>query len=417
MRLNNGVPVDHRMHSDVRGEKLAGLSAAVRSHRLERMQDLMRAKQYDALAFTGADWFEWASNHAMSSQAFERPFLLVVTADGRSLAVMSELGRNAADIAARRGSLWMHEVHYYSESPAAAALGWIATQWPAMVADAVSSFGLAGSKVGVDSISEPLARAAILSGVRFEPGGADLRGVRCVKHSDELQTMRHCAALSDWAIDAYRQELRPGRLLAEVDYLVCARLVVEAARRHPGEDFGIARLVTLSGAASACPNGDGAPNGKVLEPDSIANSTIATRLNGLAMELSRPWLVGRPGEQALNLFDCARSAQQAAIDAAIAGQPVSGIHAAAQKQLDHAGYGEYLRIRAGHGIGVVQHDFPVDVPFNDRPLLERETYAIEPGLFIPGIGAFRFADTIAIGVDAPEHLTNASKERTAQTLK
>ena len=38
-------------------------------------------------------------------------------------------------------------------------------------------------------------------------------------------------------IDAYREELRPGRLLSEIDYVVSARVTAEAARRLPGEGF------------------------------------------------------------------------------------------------------------------------------------------------------------------------------------
>jgi len=396
---------------------VAGLSKRVREYRLQRMQAFMRAHGYDALAFTGSDWFEWIANHSISSLAFERPFLVLVTADGKLRATVCELERNPFTAQMRRGESWLDSVAYYAESNDTDKHAWTASQVRDMVADTLASAGLSKGRIAVDGIGDWLTQAvAQLPDLQVTKAGPTLRSLRWIKHAEELATMRRCASLSDWAIDVYRQELHPGRLLDEVDYLVSAKLAAEAARRMPGENYKIVRLLTLSGVTSACPAGDGALTGKVLENDTVASTTIATRLNGLAMELARPWLIGSPSKRAVTLFDCAYAAQTAAIDAAVAGRPVAGIHAAAQRVFDDAGFGEHLRIRSGHGIGVVQHDFPTDLPFESRPLLEREAYAVEPGLYFPDIGAFRFADTIAVGATAPEHLTQASKDRALLTL-
>jgi Xaa-Pro aminopeptidase len=90
-------------------------------------------------------------------------------------------------------------------------------------------------------------------------------------------------------------------------------------------------------------------------------------------------------------------AQEAAIDAAMAGGPVSGIDRAARRVIEAAGFAPHLLHRSGHGIGVVQHDFPEDVPFNGRPLEAGELYAVEPGLYVPGVGGFRCADVVLVG--------------------
>jgi Xaa-Pro aminopeptidase len=397
---------------------LAGLSKRVHEYRLQRMQEFMRTHGYDALAFTGADWFEWASNHSINSLAFERPFLLIVTGDGRLLAIACELDRNPIAAQDRRGESWLDTVAYYAESADTGKHTWIASQLRDMVVDTLATAGLRTGHVAVDGAGDWLTQAiAQLPHLQMTKAGPALRSLRWVKHAEELETMRCCASLSDWAIDAFRQELQPGRLLEEVDYVVAAKLAAETARRIPGENYRIVRLLTLSGVTSACPTGDGALTGKVLEHDTVASTTIATRLNGLAMELARPWLVGSPSKRAIALFDCAYAAQKAAIDAAIAGRPVAGIHTAAQRVFDDAGYGEHLGVRSGHGIGVVQHDFPTDLPFESRLLLEHEAYAVEPGLFFADLGAFRFADTIAVGATASEQLTQASKDRAWLTLQ
>ncbi len=72
---------------------MAGLSDAVRAYRYECVSKFMGAHGYDGLAFTGSDWFEWLSGYALKDQFFERPYLLIITADGRSFAVVSDLAR------------------------------------------------------------------------------------------------------------------------------------------------------------------------------------------------------------------------------------------------------------------------------------------------------------------------------------
>jgi hypothetical protein len=64
----------------------------------------------------------------------------------------------------------------------------------------------------------------------------------------------------------------------------------------------------------------------------------------------------------------------------------------------------------------MQHDFPVDMPFESRALIENEVYAVEPGLFIADVGAFKFADTLVVGAAGPVHLTAPSKGRVDQTV-
>jgi Xaa-Pro aminopeptidase len=377
----------------------------------------MGAHGYDGLAFTGSDWFEWLSGYALKDQPFERPYVLIITADLRSFAVVSDLARYGMAMQARCGELWLDSVMHYSESSDSSRHKYLATQWQDMLLQTLRSAGLTQGRIGVEGSGELLARAtAELPGLRIERASKDLRNVRRMKHPEEITTMRRCAALADWTIGAYREELRLGRLLAEIDAAVCARLTVEAAKRHTSERFAIVALRTLAGPTSICADGFRAHDQVLQAGDRIVNTNIAMRLNGLAMELARPWLVGTADRQIVSLFDCVHEAQQQSMAAAVAGQPISGIHSAAQKVFERAGYAEQFFLRAGHGIGVVQHDFPVDVPFDDRALLERETYAIEPALNIENVGDFRFADTIAVTASGSDPLTRAPRNRTELTL-
>jgi Xaa-Pro dipeptidase len=189
------------------------------------------------------------------------------------------------------------------------------------------------------------------------------------------------------------------------------------AKRLPGEDFVIRLLQTKAGPLSIFADGSGPADQVLRADDGILNTNVTTRLNGLAMEMARPWILRSTDKRIPAMFDCTQEALRAAMAAAAAGRPISGIHAAARKVFERAGYDVHYMMRACHGIGVIQHDFPVDAPFDDRPLLENETYALEPSLYVQGVGVFRFADTIAVTPCGAESLTRATRERAELTLR
>ena len=91
------------------------------------------------------------------------------------------------------------------------------------------------------------------------------------------------------------------------------------------------------------------------------------------------------------------------------GRPASGIHAAAYAVMEKAGFARHFKVRSGHGIGVIMHDFPERLPWEDRPLVEGEAYAVEPGIYIEGVGGFRYSDVIVVTADAPQRITASPK--------
>ncbi|HEX9320915.1 MAG TPA: M24 family metallopeptidase, partial [Xanthobacteraceae bacterium] len=101
--------------------------------------------------------------------------------------------------------------------------------------------------------------------------------------------------------------------------------------------------------------------------------------------------------------------------AAVAGNPVSAIDAAAQAVIEKAGLGDRILHRTGHGMGVQGHEYPDDMPFCHRPLLEGEVYSVEPGIYVYGLGGFRIDDTVVIG-QIPEIITQAPRDLRTNTI-
>jgi Xaa-Pro aminopeptidase len=137
---------------------------------------------------------------------------------------------------------------------------------------------------------------------------------------------------------------------------------------------------------------------------------IVARLSGLVVESERTLFVGKPNDRQVSAFAAATEACEAAAEQMVAGTPVSHADAAAQAVYDKAGFGEYINHRTGHGVGIIGHEYPEDMPFLHRPFMENEVYSSEPGIYIYGLGGFRHDDTVVVGKKKPEVLTKRSKK-------
>jgi Xaa-Pro aminopeptidase len=175
------------------------------------------------------------------------------------------------------------------------------------------------------------------------------------------------------------------------------------------------RCWTLSGPASASPHGDGASCGARIKRGDVLVNIVIPRLNGIVVENERTWFAGEPSEDQRRYYEVARAANEAAAGAAVTGRPVSGIDAAAQSVIEAGGCGKFIRHRTGHGMGILGHEYPEDMAFNNRALLENEVYSAEPGIYVYGLGGFRMDDTVVVG-RSPEILTKAPKDIKSQIV-
>jgi Xaa-Pro aminopeptidase len=390
------------------------LSKVTRDYRYDLMMDLMSRQGLDGLAFTSGSFFQFATNFDTDVQTWERPIICVVPRNGRPFVVLNELSRNHWRFRMEAGRLWVNEARFYAEFPVNAnrRLPEI-SEWAELVAECFRNSGLERGRVGLDSAN--LDRVArILPSVILVDASAQLRELRYSKHEEEIAVMREAGALSDWAQDRYRENIAPGRLLGELDASMKALICKEAARRFPGEDLQLC-CWTLSGPSSAAPHGDGRSVGARIQRGDVIVNIVTPRLSGLLIENERTWFCGSPSSRQVQLFEAARLATEAACAAAIVGNPVCAMDQAARRVFERSGFADLVIHRTGHGMGIDCHEHPIDTAFNNRPLLAREVYSAEPGLYEWGLGGFRHDDTVVVR-DVPEILTKAPKDLESQTI-
>ncbi|MCR9257401.1 MAG: Xaa-Pro peptidase family protein [Alphaproteobacteria bacterium] len=391
------------------------LSRAVFDYRKGMMDALMDREGYEALAFTSPYFFQFATNFHLDVQGWERPVAAIVPRHGEPFMLMCELSTSHLRFAAERQQLWCSDITFYAEHPRVTNRTWLVGQWADMAASVLKDKGLHRTRIGCDVIGPMAKPAGLLPGLTVETALKPMREMRLVKHPEELGLMRQAADFSDWIQDRYLENIRPGRVVQELDASMAALAYEEAAKRFPGSHLEMLRTWTLSGPASASPHGNGAPTGARIEAGHGLVNIVIPRLNGMVIENERTMFCGKPSPEQARAFHAALGANEAAIEAMVTGKPVSGIDAAAQSVIEKAGFGENILHRTGHGVGMAGHEHPDDMAFCHRPLMENEVYSAEPGIYLFGIGGFRIDDTVVVG-DTPEVLTRAKKDLASVTV-
>lgn len=388
---------------------MAFLSKDVFQSRRKALNALMDANDLDGFILFAADFFQFFSNFHVDVAPWERPIALILPRQREPIAVMNALSTGHLDFAKARGSLWIEQISIYCEFPLDERDERSGKTFVQMLIDAVDSVGLAGGKIGTDSASGWTAKIAeALPNTNFETHVEGARNLRLVKHPEELAIMAAIGRVSDWIQARYVEEIRPGRLVQELDHTIARMTFEKVANEFPGENFEL-RFYTLSGPSSASPHGDGGQASARIEKGHGLVTIIIPRLNGVTLENERTFFCGEPTEVQRLAYTAALAANEAAIEQMVAGNAVSDIDAAARSVLTEAGFYQNILHRTGHGVGLAGHEFPDDMAFNDRPLLENEVYSAEPGIYLQGVGGFRIDDTVIIGATKPKLLTHAPK--------
>lgn len=395
--------------------RFVGVGTTTRDYRARLMRELMDREQLDALAFTSSAYIKFAVNFNTDVLFFERPTICVIPRNGAPFAILHELSGNNWRFFQESRRTWISDASFYSEHPRLRGRIPLLSQWEELVAAKLEQAGLSRARIGTDSGG--LARVApLLPHLRLENVEQKCQRLRWVKNEEEIAIMREAAALADWVMDKYRENIRPGRLVSELDMSMAALKVEEAARRFPGADLQIF-CWSVSGATSASPHGYGFGNlagAKIEKGDGLVVSVYPS-IDGLFVENERTWFCGQPSRRQIKLFEAARLAQEAGCEAAVAGKPISGIDEAALSVFEREGVAELVCHRTGHGLGLGGHDYPVDMAFNTQPLLDRMCFSVEPGVYEYGLGGFRHDDTVVVG-KTPLILTQTAKDLRSQTV-
>lgn len=272
------------------------------------------------------------------------------------------------------------------------------------VAEGLRDRGITTGKVGMEERID----FVFSDGVRNAARGATIvsatpitAGCRMVKDAHELELMRLASNVTLKAYEAAYRALKEG--MTQNDF---ARLV-EAAHAQLGFEGGAGVQV---GEYSALPHGSIAP--QIIKEGAILLIDGGCDVAGYQSDLSRTFVLGKPGDKMRSVFEIERKAQDAALAAAKPGVPCEQVDAAARKVIVDAGYGpdyKYFTHRVGHGMGMDGHEWPYLVRGNKLPLAPGMTFSDEPGIYLRGEFGVRLEDDMYITEDGAKLFTPQSE--------
>lgn len=219
-------------------------------------------------------------------------------------------------------------------------------------------------------------------------GDAVTVACRAQKSEHELDLMRLACGATFEVYKATFASLREGMTQREV-----ADMVVRGYER-----MGLSGEASVFfGPSSALPHGS--REEQILREGIGVMIDDGTTVAGYQSDVTRVGVLGKPPAKLQRTFEIVRSAQDAALAAAIAGRECGSVDDAARKVITDAGFGpgyKYFPHRLGHGIGMDGHESPYLVRGNRTILKPGMTFSNEPGIYLVGEYGMRCEDDMVI---------------------
>lgn len=226
--------------------------------------------------------------------------------------------------------------------------------------------------------------------------------LRAVKKANELELLKHSAAISDQVFADICPLIKPGLkergLAAQVGYFL----------REKGCDREAFDTIAVSGANAALPHGR--PGDKEIACGDMITLDFGGFYRGYAGDMTRTVVLGQPSKRLRDVYAAVLEAQQTAVAKVAAGVSCREVDQAARQVLEKYLLDRYFVHGTGHGVGLEIHEKPVVSSRSDAVLEENMVITIEPGVYIPGWGGVRIEDTVIVEKGGCEIITRSHKE-------
>src|SRR4051794_4614269 len=367
------------------GRRLARLREEMAARDLDAFVSLKLVNTYYLSGFTSLD--------TARPTTYVRPILVVVDRAGACLIVPSLDEEPATQTSG------ITDIRCYSSSPVVRAAQDLCGQ-------RLRELGARMVGVEEDSLSavwsDYLRRELPEVEVKF--AGEAIARLRMTKDEGEIAAIRESGRLSDLAMAASLGAARPGvsELAAETQGILAFR---DAASEDESAMVDCIPII-IGGPRSSMPHEF--TSGRPLAVGEPMWHCWLTSYRGYWSENIRSGVVGPLDGSFDEVFDCLHAGLVAGQERARPGARASDVFADVMKELARTTYpGAVLLTRAGHGMGLEYHEPPFNEATDETVLEPGMVITVEPGIWIPGTGGLSLSNTIVIGDDANEIVTNA----------
>ena len=270
-----------------------------------------------------------------------------------------------------------------------------------VVSGILDAQGLRGAVVGVNSSAQAfnVLELADKYEISFRNGKPLLEEVRIRKTHEELENLRHAAAIADAAFEPVLQFIKPGMKEADIRDFLFEQMVSRGGSAP--------WAIVASGPNSGFPHYNGYD--RVISEQDVIVLDFGCVYNGMCSDMSRTVFVGDATEEQRYIYDIVDRAQLAAQEAAREGADIPAVDAAARDLLARYDYAETLLNRVGHGIGYMIHEAPDIKQCNHRKLERGMAFSIEPGVYLANRFGMRIENIVVINENGETEPLNKAR--------
>jgi Xaa-Pro aminopeptidase len=237
---------------------------------------------------------------------------------------------------------------------------------------------------------ESIAESTVVSGV--------VSRCRMTKFPDELEALQAAGVLVTQAFE----HLENTRVVGRSERAVAMEL--EFLLRGAGSEGVPFNVIVAAGPRAAMPHGEASE--AIIGLHQLLVVDIGTVVGGYASDMTRTYATGSLPGELTELYEVVMTAQARARDAVRPGLPCSELDGIARAVMAEAGKGDLFLHGLGHGVGLEVHEDPRVSGRSADILGEAMVVTIEPGAYVAGKGGVRIEDTVAVGSEHGEVLTN-----------
>jgi len=264
-----------------------------------------------------------------------------------------------------------------------------------------------GARLGVEmdwlSLMEARSLEAVMPGVRFVDTSGFFSEMRTVKECEEISSIEQAVHIAQAALDSSLDFLR-GHERTELEVALHAhRAMMEAGAEGAAFDVRV-----LSGPRTALVHGESSR--RVIGEGEIVTVDLGAVYEGYCSDMTRTFVMGMPSHYYLDIYETVLQAEEEALKAIVPGVPCWEVDSVARAVVAARGYGANFIHRTGHGIGLRLHEKPSLAPQESMRLAEGMVLAIEPGVYIPGMGGVRIEDMVLVTKDGCRLLSTYQRD-------
>ncbi|WP_281993243.1 M24 family metallopeptidase [Sulfitobacter geojensis] len=342
----------------------------------------------DAVALVPGPNFTRAIGRSFMSH--ERPFLVVIPADGPAAALVPNLELASWDLVGFDGAVfdWRDQDGY-----------------AAAFADMLGHLGISSLAVEgqVMRVFVHHALKAAQPNLTIIEGEREISALRMIKTDEDIAALQSAIDISERALQRTLDSITLGQTEKQIEQTLIKMLFDEGA-----DDLSFHPIVA-AGDGSAQPHAHARHDYAVKAGDALLID-FGARKDGFVADITRTVFLDHVTDEGRAVYETVLQANLAALAVTRAGVTAHDIDDAATQVLEASDFADRIRTKTGHGLGRDVHEAPYIVRGNDMPLPAGTVYTNEPGLYEIGNFGVRIEDDVLITEDGYRTLTHFPKD-------